>query len=115
MTTLKVRPAPKGKATEGLALPSAAVFLIATGQDSIRPDAKARKIIRSHVMKGKKSNRPSRRGRLPNSWVNGSGDSPFGDGPKKALVQEILGLEPRMLHLLYDCRYMLSLLWSKTS
>ena len=85
-----------------LAPPPPALFVVATGQGSIKPDHETRKLIRRHVTKGKKTNRIVPRKRTVSSWINGDGpDSQHNHGVVDR--QPAMGiLEPRRLHLLHD-------------
>lgn len=56
----------KRKAVQALASP----FIIATNQDTIKPDATSRILIRHHVMKGRNRKDASSQRSTPRSWVN---------------------------------------------
>ncbi|KAJ9273845.1 hypothetical protein DTO212C5_124 [Paecilomyces variotii] len=98
-------------------------FIVATGQDSIKPDASSRRFIRRHVMKGK-NRKPIASSQLAlGSWINNAHDlndfqiattsmgslhRPFATPVGLQLnssTPSLLGfaeMEPRMLHLIYD-------------
>ncbi|KAB5542961.1 hypothetical protein GE09DRAFT_1289600 [Coniochaeta sp. 2T2.1] len=93
----------KGESSRGL---GAAVqpdpFVISTSLESIKPDAKSRKLIRRYVTKGKKINRPKRLKRAVTSWFGGRGVTPDGHpaGICRGLAVDIL--DPKMLQVLHD-------------
>ncbi|KAH8896139.1 hypothetical protein GQ53DRAFT_640012 [Thozetella sp. PMI_491] len=52
-------------------------FIISTGPESIKPDAKARRLIRGHVMKGRNRRKGTSLPAPIGSWVNGDHDPEY--------------------------------------
>jgi len=63
----------KRKAVQSLASP----FIVATNQDTIKPDATSRMLIRHHVMKGKNRKDVSSQRATLRSWVNQGREFPL--------------------------------------
>ncbi|GAD92297.1 hypothetical protein PVAR5_0887 [Paecilomyces variotii No. 5] len=114
----------KRKAMKSLAsCGSSDPFIVATGEDSIKPDASSRRFIRRHVMRGKNRKRIAPRALAHGSWINRHNQNPSQwaalsnmeslHGPfatpvvlqMNSTTPSLLGfvdMEPCMLHLIYN-------------
>ncbi|KAH8705808.1 hypothetical protein BGW36DRAFT_368201 [Talaromyces proteolyticus] len=67
----------KREAGQCLERPSRGPFIIATGHDNIKPDARSRKFIRHHVMRGKNQKRVASQDYQLGSWINREHEVPM--------------------------------------
>jgi hypothetical protein len=94
-TVKSQKPGRKRKAVQSLASP----FIVATNQDTIKPNATSRMLIRHHVMKGKNRKDVSSQRTALRSWVNQGREFPL---PQQTATKWLQGdslANPLRLHI----------------